>query len=257
MADTDAQTQINDATDKAAAATKRGAETAVQTAKKGADAFNETAQAGIDAEQRTFSAAGDASRQSAAAIGRAAQTSLKAGQEMARHSQDIAKRATTQAADFWRSSMTPMGQLNGELGRWFEQMWRGASPFNPMGLQAGSPLAMFSSFTGHPLADLRETDLGYELAIDLPGMKADGIELTIRGDMLFVSGEKAEEAQDSQGAYRFSERRFGRFERGFALPSGADRANIEASFQDGVLKIDIPALPEGEQAQTIPVKARN
>lgn len=257
MADTDVQTQINDAGDKATGAARRGAEAGAQTAKKGADAVNETAKAGLEAEQRSFSGASDASRQNAAAIGRAAQTSLKAGQEMARHSQDMAKRATSQAADFWRSSMMPMSQLTGELNRWFDQMWRGAGGLNPMGMHAGLPLAMLAPFNGHPLADLRETDRGYELSVDLPGMKAQDIELTIRGDMLYVSGEKAEESQDAQGTYRFSERRFGRFERGFALPPGADRAKIEASFQDGVLKIEIPAAPEGEQAQTIPVKGRS
>jgi len=168
----------------------------------------------------------------------------------------MAKRATTQAADFWRGSMTPMSQLTGEFNRWFDQMWRGAGGINPMGIQASLPMAMFAPFAGHPLADLRETDRGYELAIDLPGMKADDIALTIRGDMLHVSGEKAQAQQDGQGLYRFSERRFGRFERGFALPPGADRSGIEASFQDGVLKIEIPALPEGEQAQTIRVKSK-
>ena len=187
MADTDAQTQINDATDKAAAATRRGAETAAQTAKKGADAVNETAQAGIDAEQRSFSAASDASRQSAAAIGRAAQTSLKAGQEMARQGQDMAKRTAGQAADFWRSSLTPMSQLTGEFNRWFEQMWRGA------GGVSGMPLAMMAPFTGHPLADLRETDRGYELCVDLPGLRPQDVQLSIRGDMLYVSAEKVQE----------------------------------------------------------------
>jgi HSP20 family protein len=125
---------------------------------------------------------------------------------------------------------------------------------------AGMPMAMLSPFTGHPLADLRETDRGYQLCVDLPGMKAKDIELTIRGDMLYVSGEKAEESHNGQGAgmgsYRFSERRFGRFERGFALPQGADRSGIEARFEDGVLRIEIPAAPDGEQAQTIPVRGR-
>jgi len=251
MADTDVQNQLNEAADKGANAARRGAEAGAQAAKKGADAVSDTAQAGIEAEQRSFSAATDASRQNAAAIGRAAQTSLKAGQEMARHGQDMAKRATTQAAEFWRSSMTPMSQLSGEFNRWFDQMWRAGGSLGPMGLNGG----LLSSLGAHPLADLRETDRGYELAIDLPGMNAQDIELTIRGDMLYVSGEKAEAQQQGQGSYRFSERRFGRFERGFALPPGADRSGIEASFEDGVLKIDIPAAPEGEQAQTIPVRS--
>jgi HSP20 family protein len=250
MADTDVQT--NEAGEKAAGAARRAAGAAEQGVKKVADATTEGAETSLEAEQRSFSAATDAGRQSAAALGRAAQSSLKASQEMARHGQDIAKRATTQAADFWRSSLTPMGQLTGEFNRWVEQMWRGA------GSHAGLPMAMLSPFTGHPLADLRETDDGYELCVDLPGMKAQDIELSIRGDMLTVSGEKVEENQGGQGtgvgAYRFSERRFGRFERAFTLPPGADRAGIEASFQDGVLKIEIPASPEGDQPQTIVVK---
>jgi HSP20 family molecular chaperone IbpA len=254
MADTDVQTQINDAGDKAASAARRTGEAGTATAKRAADATADSAKAGLEAEQRTFSAATDAGRQSAAALGRAAQSSIKASQEMARHGQDMAKRATTQAADFWRSSLTPMSQFTGEFNRWVEQMWRGAAPAS---MQGGLPLAMLSPFTGHPLADMRETDRGFQLCIDLPGMKARDIELQIRGEMLVVSGEKTDEAKGSEGAYRFSERRFGRFERAFALPMGADRNQIEASFEDGVLKVEIPVSPDGEPAQTITVKGRN
>ena len=262
MADTDTQTHMNEAGDRTAGAARRNAEAGAGAAKKGPDAaidtaMTDTAKAGVDAEQRSFSAAADTSRQSAAALGRAAQSSIKASQDMARQGQDMAKRATNQAADFWRSSLTPMGQLTGEFNRWFEQMWRNAAPGS---MHGGLPLAMFAPFTGHPLADMRETEQGFELDVDLPGLKAQDIELSIRGDTLIVSGEKAEEKKGGQvggtGAYRFSERRFGRFERTFALPPGADRARIEASFQDGVLKVQIPVSPEGEQAQTIPVKGK-
>ncbi len=251
MAETDAQTPINEAGDKTAAAARRTAEAGAGAAKKAADAMTDAAKAGVDAEQRSFSAATDASRQGAAALGRAAQNSLQVGQEMARHSQDMAKRATTQAADFWRSSLTPMSQLTGEMNRWFEQMWRGAAPGT---FHGGLPLAMLAPFTGQPLADMRETDRGFQLNVDLPGVKAKDIELSIRGEMLVVSGEKAEEQDGKQGGYRFSERRFGRFERAFALPPGADRSKIGASFHDGVLKVEIPISPDGEQAQTIQIK---
>jgi HSP20 family protein len=253
MADPDVQTHINETGDKTAAAARRNAEAAAATAKKAADATGDAAQAGVDAEHRSFTAASDAGRQSAAALGHAAQSSIKASQEMARQGQDMAKRATSQAADFWRSSLTPMSQFTGEFNRWFEQMWRGASPAS---VQGGLPMALFAPFTGHPLADMRETDRGFELCVDLPGLKAKDIDLQIRGDMLTISGEKAEESRGKQGAYRFSERRFGRFERAFALPPGADRNRIEASFEDGVLKVEIPVSPEGERAQTITVKGR-
>ena len=251
MADPDVQTPINEAGDKAAGAARRAGEAGAQAARKNADAMADTAKAGLEAEQRSFSAATDAGRQSAAELGRAAQSSMKAGQEIARQSQDMAKRATNQAADFWRSSLTPMSQLTGEFNRWFEQMWRGA---NPAAFQGGMPLAMLAPFTGQPLADMHETDRGFELSVDLPGMKAQDIELSTRGDTLIVSGEKADDRQGGQGAYRFSERRFGRFERAFALPPGVDRERIDATFQDGVLKVQIPISPEGERAQMIKVK---
>jgi HSP20 family protein len=102
---------------------------------------------------------------------------------------------------------------------------------------------------------MRETDRGFELNVDLPGMKSQDIELQIRGDMLVVSGEKAERTDGGRGAYRFSERRFGRFERAFALPPGADSAKVEASFRDGVLRVDIPVSPEADQARTITVRS--
>jgi HSP20 family protein len=254
MADPDVQAQINESGDKTAAAARRAAEAGAGAVKKGADAIADTAKAAVEAEQRSFNAATDAGRQSAAALGQAAQSSLKASQEMARHSQDMAKRATSQAADFWRSSLTPMSQLTGEFNRWFEQMWRGAA--GPGAMQGGLPLAMLSPFTGHPLADMRETEQGCELIVDLPGMKAQNIELSIRGEMLVVSGEKIDEHKGAQGGYRFAERRFGRFERAFALPAGAERNRIQANFEDGVLKVQIPISPEGEQSQTIPIKGR-
>jgi HSP20 family protein len=251
MADTDVQTTMNDAGHKAASAANRSADPAAQAAKKGADTLSDTAKAGVEAEQRTFAAAAGAGRQSAEAVGHAAKTSLKVGQEMARHGQDLARRASDQATDFWRSSLTPMTQLSGEMNRWFEQIWRRASP---AAFQGGLPLAMLAPFTGHPLSDLRETAKGYELTVELPGLKPDDIDLSLRGDVLILSGEKAEENDGEQGTYRFSERRLGRFERVFALPPGADRAHIDASFQDGLLRIAIPYLPEGEQGRPIDIK---
>ena len=249
MADTDMQTHTDEAVDKASSSARRGAETATNTAKQGMDTMSDTAKSGIDAEQRTFSAAHDATRRSAAALGQAAQTSMKAGQDMARHGQDIARRATDQAADFWRSSLTPMGQLSGEWNRLFDQMWRRA----PLGL-AASPMNLLGAFGAQPLADLRETGDGYELCVELAGLKAENIDLSLHGETLVLSGEKADERQDDQGGYRFSERRFGRFERVFALPPGADRTRIDASFQDGLLRVTIPLLAEGEAAKPIQIK---
>lgn len=238
MADTDIQTESSKLSEAAASSTRRAAEAARKTGEAVADA----AHAGVQAEQRSFGAARDAGRQGAEAITRAAQTSLKT-------SQDLARQATDQAAEFWRSSLTPMSQMQSEFSRWVEQFWRQASPARgPFG--AAFPAA----FTGQPVADLRETEQGLELAVELAGLKPDDIDLSLRGDSLVLSGERAEESNGKAGAYHVSERRFGRFERSFPLPAGADRSKIEAKFQDGLLRVAIPISPEGQADTPIPVK---
>jgi HSP20 family protein len=253
MADTDIQSNRNDSGDKAAAAARRSAGAAIETGRQTAHAAADTAQAGLEAEQRSFSAAGDARRQGAEALGQAAQTSLKAGQDLARTGRDAARRATEQASDFWRASLTPMTQMQSEFGRWVEQMWRQASPAR---LHGASPFAgmLLAPFTGQPLADLRETDTALELCVELPGLKAEDIELAIQGDTLLVSGEKADGVDRGEGGYRVSERRFGRFERSFLLPPDADRGKIDASFNDGLLKVTIAKSARAAEAKAIPIK---
>ena len=241
MADTDTHTSMDEAGKEAS----RAAHKAGDAVKKGADATAGAVETGVAAERRSFAEAGEAGRQSAAALSNAAQISLKAGQEMAR-------RAGDQAADLWRNSLTPMAQMmSSEFNHWFEHAWRRASN---SGMRGGFPMAVLAPFTGHPLADLRETDRGFELCVDLPGLKPEDISLVVRGGTLVVSGEKATENEGASGTFRFSERRFGRFERTFDLPAGADREGIDASFENGVLRIQIPASPDGEPSLTIPVK---
>ena len=253
MAETDIHSDRNHSGDKAAGAARRSAGAASETGRQTADMAADRAQAGIDAEQRSFAAAADAGRQGAEALQQAAQTSLKAGQDLARTGRDAARHAADQASDFWRTSLTPMTQLQSEFGRWVEQVWRQASPTR---LHSVPPFAgmLLAPFTGQPLADLRETDTTLELRVELPGLKVEDIHLALRGDTLLVSGEKAEESGRSQGGYRISERRFGRFERSFLLPPEADPGKIDASFADGLLKVTIAKSPGAAEAKSIPIK---
>jgi HSP20 family protein len=253
MAETEIQSNHNDSGDKAAASARRAASASAEAGRQTARAGADTAEAGLDAERRSFSAAGDATRQGAQALGQAAQTSLKAGQELARTGREAARRASDQASDFWRASLTPMTQLHNEFGRWVEQMWRQAAPVR---LQGASPFAgmILAPFTGQPLADLHETDQALELCVELPGLKPEDIALSLQGDILTVSGEKSEESERDDGAFRVSERRFGRFERTFPLPPEADRGKIDASFRDGLLKVTIAKSARAAEAKTIPIK---
>lgn len=232
MAEPTTQSETNKSGEYAGAPRRSSAE----ATPKGAEA--ET----VQSEARSFAAARQAGQRNAEAMGQTAEKSLKAGQ-------DLARQATNSAAELWRNSLAPMTQWQNEFGRWFEQMWRQAAPARSV---FGNVFLL--PFSGQPAADLRETEQGLELCVELAGLKPDEVELSLRGDMLVLSGEKADEAQGRRGGYQYSERRFGRFERTFPLPMGADRSKIEATFQDGLLKVVIPIAPDAHEEKPIQIK---
>jgi HSP20 family protein len=79
---------------------------------------------------------------------------------------------------------------------------------------------------------------------ELPGIKAEEVEISVEGDVLTISGhhEQTKEEKDKHVVRR--ERRYGSFSRSMPLPSGVDPNQIEADFADGVLEVSIPVPPE-------------
>ena len=115
--------------------------------------------------------------------------------------------------------------------------------------------SMLAALSGSPNADLYETENAAELVMELPGLTAKDVHLAVKGDALTVSGERTEETTREDGAYRVHERRSGRFERTFAMPSGVDPGRIEARFDKGVLTVTMPRSGEPEaEARRIPIK---
>lgn len=76
---------------------------------------------------------------------------------------------------------------------------------------------------------------------DLPGMNKDNVHVEIQGDLLTISGERRQEHEDHRGNWFHSERSYGSFRRSVRLPGGADAANAEATFADGVLEVRMNA----------------
>ena len=93
-----------------------------------------------------------------------------------------------------------------------------------------------------PPIDLDEDEDAYHLSIELPGMTGEEVEIEARSGALVVSGEKraAREGRISGGSWR--ERRFGAFRRVVPLPDDVEEKRIKASFQDGVLTIELPKI---------------
>jgi len=91
-----------------------------------------------------------------------------------------------------------------------------------------------------PAVDIAETDKGYEVSAELPGLDPEQIEVTVSGDLLSIRGEKTEEAEKKEASRYLSERRFGSFRRDLVLPPDADSAAIAARFDKGVLRVTMP-----------------
>lgn len=74
---------------------------------------------------------------------------------------------------------------------------------------------------------------------ELPGMKRDDVEVTVKDGVLTISGERTESREEKEAGYLLRERRFGSFRRSMTLPEGADESEIKARFEDGVLEVRV------------------
>lgn len=91
-----------------------------------------------------------------------------------------------------------------------------------------------------PSTDLSEAENTLTYSLELPGMDDGDIEVSIDSGRLVIRGEKRDEREESGENYIFKERRFGRFERAFALPANVEEDNIKAVFDKGVLTVKLP-----------------
>jgi HSP20 family protein len=152
----------------------------------------------------------------------------------------------------------PLESLRREIDRVFDEFdggfWR--SPlYHPL-LSLAPFWRRELRWPSAPAVDVTETDKAYEITAELPGMDEKNIEVKVVNDNLRIKGEKQEEKEEKKKDYYLQERRFGSFERSFALPEGVDADKIEASFRKGVLTVMLPKKPEAQKPEKkIEVKA--
>ena len=93
--------------------------------------------------------------------------------------------------------------------------------------------------------DLKETDTSYLIEADLPGIKKDAIDLSFDNNYLTISAKRDDTVEDNKENFIRQERRYGEFKRSFYIDN-VDEKNINASFEEGVLKIELPKLEKGK-----------
>src|SRR5204862_2512684 len=100
-----------------------------------------------------------------------------------------------------------------------------------------------------PASDIYETESGYVIAMDLPGIDRDALEINIDDNRLVVKGAR----EISKERQHRNERPRGKFLRTFSVPASVDQAKIAAEFRDGVLEITLPKQRE-QKSKRIDIK---
>jgi HSP20 family protein len=126
---------------------------------------------------------------------------------------------------------------------------------------------LFVDFFGTPLVDdsreprtwylpLDVVDRGnaYEVKAALPGFKPEDVELTFADGVLAIKAQRKQESESKDGSYLRRELTYGDYERRVQLPGDVKEADIKATFDNGMLTIEIPKVP-APQAVKIPIAA--
>lgn len=140
----------------------------------------------------------------------------------------------------WSGSneLSPFVRLHHEMNRLFDDVFRGFD----------TPMAWNRQW---PSLEVQETESGYRVTAELPGMEEKDVEVAFDDGVLIIRGEKRTETENRDRTV--SERYYGRFER--RLPVGdVDDTQAKARFDKGVLTIDLPrSTPAQDRVKRIPI----
>ena len=119
--------------------------------------------------------------------------------------------------------------------------------------------ALYGKHASHEMkTDVRETDSGYEVDIDLPGFKKDEINIQLDNGYLSISAAKGldKDEQDKEGKYIRKERYAGSMSRSFYVGNAITQDDIKAKYESGILRLSVPkkAAEEIEGAKRIAIE---
>ncbi len=138
----------------------------------------------------------------------------------------------------------------------------GENLFNDDWMNFGFPeveKALYGKHASHEMkTDVRETDSGYEVDIDLPGFKKDEINIQLDNGYLSISAAKGldKDEQDKEGKYIRKERYAGSMSRSFYVGNAITQDDIKAKYESGILRLSVPkkAAEEIESTKRIAIE---
>ncbi|ACD91183.1 MAG: Hsp20/alpha crystallin family protein [Chlorobium limicola] len=103
--------------------------------------------------------------------------------------------------------------------------------------------------------DISEDETAIYVSADMPGMKKEDVKVSMEDDVLCISAERKQEEEEKKKGYHRIERNWGSMSRSFTVGDNVDAENIQASYENGELKITLPKKEsEPKKGKEIEVK---
>lgn len=100
-----------------------------------------------------------------------------------------------------------------------------------------------------PAVDIYDDGEKVLLKLEIPGVKEEDVDIRVENQTLSVRGERKHEAEEKQENYQRVERHYGSFYRSFTLPTSVDTENIGATYDAGVLKLELKKKASAQPRQ--------
>lgn len=103
-----------------------------------------------------------------------------------------------------------------------------------------------------PSTEMEETDTEIHLKLEVPGLEAGDLDISVTEDSVSVKGERKSETKSEEKGVVRSEFHYGKFERVIPLPTHVQSDQATAQYKNGILNLTLPKT-EGEQRRVVKV----
>ena len=100
-----------------------------------------------------------------------------------------------------------------------------------------------------PSCDVYEDKENLKIVLEVPGVSADDVKLSVENQVLTIQGEKRQVAEETSERWHRYERTYGNFERMFTLPASVDVDLIQAKVENGLLTVTLPKAEKAKPRQ--------
>jgi HSP20 family protein len=145
-------------------------------------------------------------------------------------------------ARFTGSGLPEMTMMARRINRLFDQALQDSPAWNRE--DSGSVTSAWL-----PPVDVFEEKDAVRIVAELPGVKAEDVQISLENTVLTIRGEKKQVAEEQTERVHRYERCYGVFERSFTVPITIDAEHIKAAYEDGVLSVTLPKVERAKPRQ--------